>query len=141
MKLHKSLAALLLAGCLTVAFTGCSVTVNEPLSMDVTQALEDYAAENLSSMEEGMEGSGVTLDITVEGNTIVFTYTNEEQQDNSDGSVSSDLDAAAESTAYTFESAVDQIAEEIHQEDIQLRIVYLNADGAELGSYTYSSAD
>ncbi len=141
MKLKKVLAAVLAAGCLLTGLAGCSVTTSKPLSMDVTQALEDYIDENLSSMAEELEGSGVTLDITVEGNTIIFTYTNEEQQDNSDGSVSSNLDEAAQANASSFESAVEQIAEDIYQEDIQLRVVYLNADGTELGSYTYSSAD
>ena len=38
-----------------------------------------------------------------------------------------------------LEDAVDQIATDINQQDIQLKVVYLNADGTELGSYTYSS--
>lgn len=141
MKMKKVLAALLAAGCLLTGLAGCSVTTSKPLSMDVTQALEDYAEENLRFAEEQMEGSGVDLEITVDGNSLIYTYTNETQMDNSDGSVTSQLDAAAESNADSFQSVVDQIAQDINQQDIQLKVVYLNADGTELGSYSYSSAD
>ncbi|HIU42645.1 MAG TPA: DUF4854 domain-containing protein [Candidatus Egerieicola faecale] len=141
MKMKKVLAALLAAGCLLTGLAGCSVTTSKPLSMDVTQALEDYAEENLRFAEEQMDGSGVNLEITVDGNSLIYTYTNETQMDNSDGSVTSQLDAAAESNADSFQSVVDQIAQDINQQDIQLKVVYLNADGTELGSYSYSSAD
>lgn len=141
MKMKKVLAALLAAGCLLTGLAGCSMTTSKPLSMDVTQALEDYAEENLRFAEEQMEGSGVNLEITVDGNSLIYTYTNETQMDNSDGSVTSQLDAAAESNADSFQSVVDQIAQDINQQDIQLKVVYLNADGTELGSYSYSSAD
>lgn len=141
MKMKKVLAALLAAGCLLTGLAGCSVTTSKPLSMDVTQALEDYAEENLRFAEEQMEGSGVNLEITVDGNSLIYTYTNETQMDNSDGSVTSQLDAAAESNADSFQSVVDQIAQDINQQDIHLKVVYLNADGTELGSYSYSSAD
>ena len=141
MKMKKVLAALLAAGCLLTGLAGCSVTTSKPLSMDVTQALEDYAEENLRIAEEQMDGSGVNLEITVDGNSLIYTYTNETQMDNSDGSVTSQLDAAAESNADSFQSVVDQIAQDINQQDIQLKVVYLNADGTELGSYSYSSAD
>ena len=141
MKPTKVLAALLAAGCLLTGLAGCSVTTSKPLSMDVTQALEDYAEENLRFAEEQMDGSGVNLEITVDGNSLIYTYTNETQMDNSDGSVTSQLDAAAESNADSFQSVVDQIAQDINQQDIQLKVVYLNADGTELGSYSYSSAD
>ena len=141
MKMKKVLAALLAAGCLLTGLAGCSVTTSKPLSMDVTQALEDYAEENLRFAEEQMDGSGVNLEITVDGNSLIYTYTNETQMDNSDGSVTSQLDAAAESNADSFQSVVDQIAQDINQQDIQLKVVCLNADGTELGSYSYSSAD
>lgn len=141
MKMKKVLAALLVAGCLLTGLAGCSVTTSKPLSMDVTQALEDYAEENLRFAEEQMDGSGVNLEITVDGNSLIYTYTNETQMDNNDGSVTSQLDAAAESNADSFQSVVDQIAQDINQQDIQLKVVYLNADGTELGSYSYSSAD
>ncbi len=141
MKMKKVLAALLAAGCLLTGLAGCSVTTSKPLSMDVTQALEDYAEENLRFAEEQMDGSGVNLEITVDGNSLIYTYTNETQMDNNDGSVTSQLDAAAESNADSFQSVVDQIAQDINQQDIQLKVVYLNADGMELGSYSYSSAD
>ena len=141
MKMKKVLAALLAAGCLLTGLAGCSVTTSKPLSMDVTQALKDYAEENLRFAEEQMDGSGVNLEITVDGNSLIYTYTNETQMDNNDGSVTSQLDAAAESNADSFQSVVDQIAQDINQQDIQLKVVYLNADGTELGSYSYSSAD
>lgn len=141
MKMKKVLAALLAAGCLLTGLAGCSVTTSKPLSMDATQALEDYAEENLRFAEEQMDGSGVNLEITVDGNSLIYTYTNETQMDNNDGSVTSQLDAAAESNADSFQSVVDQIAQDINQQDIQLKVVYLNADGTELGSYSYSSAD
>ena len=75
----------------------------------------------------------------MEGNTLLYTYTSQTQMDNSDGSVTSSLNLGAETNADSFQDAVDQIATDINQQDIQLKVVYLNADGTELGSYTYSS--
>ena len=88
-----------------------------------------------------MEDSGIALEISVDGNALIYTYTMETQQDNSDGSVTSQLDFAAELNQDSFQDAVDQIAQDINQQDIQLKVVYLNADGTELGSYTYSSGN
>ena len=141
MKISKTIAALLTAGCLLVGLAGCSVTTSKPLSMDVSQALEDYADENLRAAANQMEDSGIALEITVDGNALIYTYTMETQQDNSDGSVTSQLDFAAELNQDSFQDAVDQIAQDINQQDIQLKVVYLNADGTELGSYTYSSGN
>lgn len=140
MKLKKVLAALFAAGFLLTGLAGCTVTTSKPLSMDVTQALEDYAEEELDSWITQAEAYGQDLEITVEDNVLICTYTNQTQVDNEDGSVSSQLDAAAESRASSFQSVVDQIAQDINQQDIQLKVVYLNADGSELGSYTYSSS-
>ena len=139
MKISKTIAALLAAGCLLTGLAGCSVTTSKPLSMDVTQALEDYVEENLSPAESQAANMGLDLEITVEGNTLLYTYTSQTQMDNSDGSITSGLNLGAETNADSFQDAVDQIAQDINQQDIQLKVVYLNADGTELGSYTYSS--
>ena len=139
MKISKTIAASLAAGCLLTGLAGCSVTTSKPLSMDVTQALEDYVEENLSPAESQAANMGLDLEITVEGNTLLYTYTSQTQMDNSDGSVTSSLNLGAETNADSFQDAVDQIATDINQQDIQLKVVYLNADGTELGSYTYSS--
>lgn len=141
MKISKTIAALLTAGCLLMGLAGCSVTTSKPLSMDVTQALEDYVDDELSSAESQAEAMGLDLEITVEGNTLVYTYTSQTQLDNSDGSVTSGLNLGAETNADSFQDAVDQIAQDINQQDIQLKVVYLNADGTELGSYTYTSGE
>ena len=114
MKISKTIAALLAAGCLLTGLAGCSVTTSKPLSMDVTQALEDYVEENLSPAESQAANMGLDLEITVEGNTLLYTYTSQTQMDNSDGSVTSSLNLGAETNADSFQDA-------------------------ELGSYTYSS--
>ena len=129
MKISKTIAALLAAGCLLTGLAGCSVTTSKPLSMDVTQALEDYVEENLSPAESQAANMGLDLEITVEGNTLLYTYTSQTQMDNSDGSVTSSLNLGAETNADSFQDAVDQIATDINQQDIQLKVVYLNADG------------
>ena len=139
MKISKTIAALLAAGCLLAGLAGCSGSTSKPLSMDVTQALEDYVEENLSSAESQAANMGLNLEITVEGNTLLYTYTSQTQMDNSDGSITSGLNLGAETNADSFQDVVDQIAQDINQQDIQLKVVYLNADGTELGSYTYSS--
>lgn len=141
MKFRNVFAALLLAGCLTLSFTACSVTMEKPLSMDVTQALEDYVEQQLAGAEEDSQDDGMSLDISVEGNTLVYTYTSETQLDNSDGSVTSGLDTGAAVNERIFQAVVEQVAQDIHQQDVQLRIVYLNADEEELASYTYSSLE
>ena len=87
MKISKTIAALLAAGCLLAGLAGCSVSTSKPLSMDVTQALEDYVEENLSSAESQAANMGLNLEITVEGNTLLYTYTSQTQMDNSDGSI------------------------------------------------------
>lgn len=135
MKNTKRFTALLLSLLLTVAmFTGCSSKF-----ADVSAYLADESVqEELSTEIAAWEGTGITMDIYADGNTLVYACTYDEMLDLSDESVKqSVVDALAAGCADltdTYTEIVTALREVINGDDIKVRVTYNNADGSEIYS-------
>ncbi len=108
-------------------------------------SLEEYLSNStvkasLDAVIESMEAQGISLDITAQGNTMVYTYTYQEQLDLSDpaqkDAMVNALDSAMESQKDTFETSLNQIRSVINPQ-VTIKIVYLNNDGSEIATYNF----
>lgn len=135
MKNTKRFAALLVCLLLVVSvFAGCSKapsTVGEYLEVPEVQ-------EQLDEMLTSLDGSGVSMKIYAEGNTLVYECTFDEQLDLSDetakATIVEALKSGCESQSSTFEGVLNDLKTEIKADDVKVHIVYNNADGSEIYS-------
>ena len=94
----------------------------------------------MDALTDSMKDQGIVMEITGDGNTMVYAYTYQEQMDLSNAtvkdSVKTALDAAMESQKDTFETSLSQIRAAINP-DVSIKIIYYNADGTEIASYDF----
>ena len=125
MKGKKIFALVLSLLMLLVVMTGCSgkpKNVEEYLKQD---GVMDEVKDELGDTEE--------LDIYGEDNTLVYTYTFAEYMDLSDPEmkelVVSTLEESMQDQSSVFEDIADQFKEEVQDQDVVVRVEYINSDG------------
>lgn len=106
----------------------------------------DYLADPavIAELDEtiaAMEGSGMAVTVSADGNTLVYTYTYETQLDIPDedtlATFADAMKAGLTEQASAFEGIADSLRTIIDADDIAVRLVYCNADGTELYSHTF----
>ena len=130
MKNRKLITGLLIVMLLamTALFTGCG----EPATLEEWIANDSEASATLEEM------STDELEVTVEGNTLVYTYTYDQVIDSSlTDAVSLQLDQSITSSASTFTDVADVLEEESGIDGVTVQVVYLNGDGTELLNKTF----
>lgn len=126
-KLVSSLVIVMILA-MTAMFTGCG----EPASLEEWVNNDSEAAASLEEM------STDELDVTVEGNTLVYTYTYSQNIDASlVDAVTQQLEESIDNSASTFTSVADMLEEESGIDGISVKVVYLNGDGTELMNKTF----
>lgn len=125
MKGKKIFALVLSLLMVLVVMTGCSgkpKNVEEYLKQD---GVMDEVKDELGDTEE--------LDIYGEDNTLVYTYTFAEYMDLSDPEmkelVVSTLEESMQDQSSVFEDIADQFKEEVQDQDVVVRVEYINSDG------------
>ena len=125
MKGKKIFALVLSLLMVLVVMTGCSgkpKNVEEYLKQD---GVMDEVKDDLGDTEE--------LDIYGEDNTLVYTYTFAEYMDLSDPEmkelVVSTLEESMQDQSSVFEDIADQFKEEVQDQDVVVRVEYINSDG------------
>lgn len=130
MKNRKLISGLLIVMLIAMAalFTGCG----EPASLEEWINSDSEAAATLEEM------STDELDVTVEGNTLVYTYTYAQVIDASlVDAVRQQLDETITNSSSTFTSVADTLEEESGIDGIEVKVIYLNGDGSELLNKTF----
>lgn len=130
MKNRKLISGLIIVMILamTALFTGCG----EPATLEEWISSDSDATATLEQM------STDELDVTVEGNTLVYTYTYTQVIDaNLVDAVSQQLEDTINNSASTFTSVADMLEEESGIDGVNVKVVYLNGDGTELLNKTF----
>ena len=113
---------------MTTLFTACGGPAN----------LEEWIASNSEASATLEELSTNELEVTVEENTLVYTYTYPQVIDSSlVDAVSQQLDATITDNAATFTGLADTLEEESGISGITVKVIYLNGDGTELLNKTF----
>ncbi|MDO4485858.1 MAG: DUF4854 domain-containing protein [Bacillota bacterium] len=133
MKKNKRITGIIVA-MLLVAMTVLAGCGSQPSTLEEYINSDSEAKETIESMSS--EESG--LNVTVEDNAIVYTYTYGDTLDSSLlDTVATEIEKTIDSSASTFTTMVDALEEESGIDGITVKVVYLNGDGTEIFSKEY----
>ena len=114
-----------------IMLSGCG---SQPSTLEEYISNDEEAMTTLESVSSSTEG----LEVAVEDNTIIYTYTYDNTLDSSMiESVSEQLEKTIDSSESTFRSMADSLEEESGIDGITIRVIYLNNDGTELVNKEY----
>ena len=130
----KRFAALFLAVVLAFSLVACG-------GQDGAAALKKYVESDefktaMQAQTSAYEELGLKLDISVEGEQLIYTCTFAEQVDSELGE---QFEAALDQQAATFEGIASQLKSELKIANPTVLVKYINADGSELASKTFSA--
>lgn len=130
----KRFAALFLAVVLAFSLVACG-------GQDGAAALKKYVESDefqaqVQTLTSQYEQAGMKLDIGVEGEQLIYTCTFTEQVDSELGE---QFAAALDQQAATFEGIASQLKTELKIANPTVLVQYINADGTELASKTFSA--
>lgn len=91
----------------------------------------------LSTLEKQLEGSGMNIKITADGNKMIYTYTYENQE-KVDGLAES-LEQALSAQDATFQATAEQIKEAVGVDSASVVIEYVDSKGEMIYSKEYTS--
>lgn len=96
-----------------------------------------------SAMEESlsaMESEGLSMEIKGEGNRLLYTFTYESLDENTDlEQLGSALEEAVSGMSSTFESIAGSLADTVQEANPVVVVIYQTADGTELYSGEFSA--
>ena len=115
----------------------CTACSGKP--KDVEAYLQDETvAQQLDEQLSAMESSDYSVDVTAEGNTLIYTFAFGQQIDLSDETVNSTVVSALESAwssrAPCSRASSTSCRMRCRTPGVKVRIVYNNADGTEIYS-------
>ena len=165
-KISIRLLALALAACLVLALGACggsktdnsapdnSKTESTPASSAVADngpnadgkyanvaALvnSDEMQSQLESMKDQFGDTGASLDITGEGNKLIYTFTYADLGDQDAETIATALETAMEQMASVFETIASSLSTQVEAANPTVVVTYKVADGTELFSKEYSA--
>lgn len=133
MRRDKFISGIIIAMMLamTIMFSGCG---SQPSTLEEYIDSNEDAKATLESMSSGSKG----LDVTVDDNTIIYTYTYSDTLDSSViDAIADELEKTIDKSSSTFTTLADTMEEETKIEGISVKVVYLNGDGSEIFSKEY----
>ena len=114
-----------------VLFTACG----EPATLEEYMNKDGEVQQSIESM-----GESSNMDISVEGNTITYTYKYAQTYDSSViPSMAKTMESTMNNMSSTFEKVAENLEEQTEIDDITVRVVYLNGDGTEIYSQNFTS--
>lgn len=107
-----------------------------------TKTVEDYvnseeAQSQFSTLQKSLEGSGLSMKISAEGNKMIYTYTYESIE-KSDDLVES-LETAVAAQDSTFQATADGIKKEIDADSVSVVVEYVDCNGEMIYSKEYTA--
>ncbi len=109
---------------------------------EASASLEDYfndptVKEAFDALKDAMEGSGMSMDIVIEGNKMTYVYTFEEVA--KDASVEEQLNAGLDEEAATFEQTAASMEEESGVEGVIVGVEYVDCNGETIVSREFTA--
>lgn len=102
----------------------------------------DSMQKQLESMKSSLSGEGMTIDVTGEGDKLIYTFTyTEDLGEDQIESVSAALESALEQMSGTFEGVASSLKAAVEVESPVVVVAYVAADGTELCSREFAPAE
>ena len=141
-KTAMKIMAIVLCAVMLLSFAACggkTKTVSDYINS------KDFQTE-LNDMKSSLEGSGMDIDVTAEGNTLVMTYTMDMSALGVDEVTEEDKAALGESLSSALGGASDtfvELADELAGEGVEnpvVRVTYKLSDGSVLASEDFPAS-
>lgn len=119
------------------AVTGKFASVEEFVNSDLVQS-------QMETMKSSVEDSGMNIDVTGEGDKLIYTFTYGdlgELDDDTKSTMASALESALETQASTFESVASSLKAAVEAENPVVVVRYMTNDGEELYSQEFTPAE
>lgn len=163
MKLFKKISAAILCACLaatlTFSMTACgsdetpettssAATVVSSEIADNTSAATDNQGSvqayleaeemqaQLKALKDSLKDSGLDMDVTAEGDTVIYTYTYGTQLTVTD-EMKDAMDEALDAQKATFTTLISELKNKTNAANPKVEVRYLNKDGSEILTKTF----
>lgn len=108
-----------------------------------TGSIEDYlnmpeVKSQMDALIDSMSGMGMTIEVTGEGNKLIYSYYFDTQLDDVE-TVRAGLEEGIKAQEATFKTIAKSLKEEINVENPVVVIKYFNADGSELYTVEFTA--
>lgn len=105
-------------------------------------SVEDYLkTEEMQKMLDSLRASvsGMNIEVSAQGNMLIYTYTYEEAMD--PATIGPILDEQMEKQASTFQMVAKQVKLVVSADEVLVQVVFQNPDGTVLSDTQFSSED
>ncbi len=117
--------------------SGKFATIEDFVNSSIMQA----QFETMKKQVEGDGDEGMTVDLTGEGNKLIYTFTYTELDDVDQETLSTVLEAGLDQEADTFEDVASSLKSAVEVENPVVVVTYKAPDGSELCSREFSPAE
>ncbi len=124
---------LALACMLSLAACGSKMTVEDYVKSDAVQSQMDTL--------KGSLGEGMDIDVSAEGNKLVYTFTFGNLDGVDTETLSATLESGLEQQKSTFETVASQLKEAVKADDVSVLVEYVTGDGTALASKEFFPAE
>lgn len=136
-KLFSCVLAVAMVFTVILAFTSCN-SKSEPKTIESYINTEEVQSQ-MTSLKQAATSMGATMDITGEGNKLIYTYTFNEDT-NTEG-YSEALKASLDAQASTFENLASSLKTATGVENPVIVVKYLDSKGEELASGEFEAKE
>lgn len=113
---------------------GKFATVEDFVNSDILQS-------QLESMKSSMGSDGLAIDVTGEGNKLIYTFTYSDLGDTDVETLKAGLESALDQMSSTFEGVASSLKEAVEIDNPVVVVTYVGDDGTELCSKEFSAAE
>lgn len=110
---------------------------SKPYSSISAYLEDDTVKQALSTLEKSLEGSGMNIKITAEGDKLVYTFAYEKLEKTDD--MTKQLEEGIKAQDATFQSTANQVKQYVDVDTATVVIKYVDSKGEEIYSKEYVS--
>lgn len=132
-KFATVLASLCLAFVMVVSLAGCGSSKD----FDSVQAYLDAQKDDIEQAKKELEGTGMSVDVTADGDTLVYRYTYDVELPVGDETTAS-FDANLDEFKSQFDAVLDEMENLIDVDKPAVQLIYANPDGTVVYTHTFT---
>lgn len=128
-------AACLLALVFLLSFAACGA---KPTAEDYIKT--DEVQSEIKALQDQVSGQGMSLDVTAEGNAMVFTFNVDAVEGVEADDLSGTMSAAMDAMSSQMESSANELKKVVDSDDASVKVI-VNYDGQEIYSKEYTPTE
>lgn len=137
MKNMKKFATVLASLCLVFVMVAALVGCGSGKEFDSVQEYLDAQKDQIDAAISEIEGSGMTMEIKADGETLIYRYVYEVEVPVGD-ETTAQFDAGLDTYKSQFDGVLDEMAELIDVKNPAVKLIYENPDGTVVYTHTFT---